>query len=247
MTGEVNSLVVSTGDWMGDGMLSAALGILGLAILKGDDGAGGPRAGDWWRLEAERLGSTRLLRFLSRDRVLTIRLRLSSALGESDRLWLLEAIDECMLVSLSAPVSLSKASEPRLWKWYGSVIDCVPYDFGVTAPPRGLLALDDPAEDVRLDSPRSEELRIAIPMADAVGGRGYELARDDVSDCSSCKGSSGMELSCCSTGSSCGAEFSLLSLSSPAAMRAALSRAASMHSCTRTSYSWRIRSEYSKI
>jgi hypothetical protein len=46
MTGEVNSLVVNTGDVIGDGTLSAVLDILGLDILSGDDGPGGTRAGD---------------------------------------------------------------------------------------------------------------------------------------------------------------------------------------------------------
>lgn len=47
MTGELNSLVVKTGDVIGDGTLSAAvLDILGLDILSGDEGPGGTRAGD---------------------------------------------------------------------------------------------------------------------------------------------------------------------------------------------------------
>ena len=71
---------------MGDGTLSAVLDILGLDILSGEDGPGGTRAGDWCRLDAERLGSTKLLRFRSRDLWLAIRLRLKSAPGESERL-----------------------------------------------------------------------------------------------------------------------------------------------------------------
>jgi hypothetical protein len=46
MTGEVNSLVVKTGDVMGDGTLSAVLDILGRDILSGDEGPGAIRAGD---------------------------------------------------------------------------------------------------------------------------------------------------------------------------------------------------------
>jgi hypothetical protein len=46
MTGEVNSLVVNTGEVMGDGTLSAVLDILGRDILSGDEGPGATRAGD---------------------------------------------------------------------------------------------------------------------------------------------------------------------------------------------------------
>ena len=47
MTGELNSLVVKTGDVIGDGTLSAAvLDILGLDILSGDEGPGAILAGD---------------------------------------------------------------------------------------------------------------------------------------------------------------------------------------------------------
>jgi hypothetical protein len=46
MTGDVNSLVVNTGEVMGDGTLSAVLDILGRDILSGDEGPGATRAGD---------------------------------------------------------------------------------------------------------------------------------------------------------------------------------------------------------
>ncbi len=86
MTGDVNSLVVKMGEAIGEGTLSAVLDIRGLDILRGDDGPGGTLAGDWCRLEADKLGSTRLLRFRSRDLWLAIRLKLRSAPGESERL-----------------------------------------------------------------------------------------------------------------------------------------------------------------
>ena len=86
MTGEVNSLVVKTGDVRGDCTLSAVLDILGREILSGDEGPGAIRAGDWCRLDAAKLGSTRLLRFRSRDLWLAMRLKLRSAPGESARL-----------------------------------------------------------------------------------------------------------------------------------------------------------------
>lgn len=83
----MNSLVVRTGDVIGEGTLSAAvLDILGLDILRGDEGPGGTLAGDWCLLDADKLGSTRLFRLRSRDLWLAIRLRLKSAPGESDRL-----------------------------------------------------------------------------------------------------------------------------------------------------------------
>jgi hypothetical protein len=81
----VNSLVSKTGDVIGDGMLVEPLGILDLAKRSGDDGPGGTPPGDWWRLEPIRLGSTRLFRLRSRDLVLTILLRLKSAVGELER------------------------------------------------------------------------------------------------------------------------------------------------------------------
>ena len=86
MIGEVNSLVVRTGEVIGDGTLSAVLDILGRDILRGDEGPGATRAGDWCRLDAAKLGSTKLLRFRSRDLWLAMRLKLRSAPGESDLL-----------------------------------------------------------------------------------------------------------------------------------------------------------------
>ena len=55
-------------------------------------------------------------------------------------------MEERRLLSLSAPASLSSAMEPRLCIRFGST--CPAWDFGVVAP-RGLLALEDAADDWR--------------------------------------------------------------------------------------------------
>ena len=44
--GDVNSLVVSTGEVIGDGMLSVPLNILDFAMRSGEDGGCAPWAGD---------------------------------------------------------------------------------------------------------------------------------------------------------------------------------------------------------
>lgn len=85
MIGEVNSPVESDGDVMGDGTLSAPLGILGLAMRRGDEGALDMRPGEVCRTVPARLGRTRLCRFLSRERWLATRLKELSALGEAAR------------------------------------------------------------------------------------------------------------------------------------------------------------------
>ena len=94
--------------------------------------------------------------------MLATRLKESPALGEAVRRWPPDATeDERILLSLSAPASLSKAIEFRLWNENGS--EGPPWDFGVLAP-CGLLALEEPAEDVRRVSEVSETLRRAIAM-----------------------------------------------------------------------------------
>ncbi|KAI7724385.1 hypothetical protein KC322_g83 [Hortaea werneckii] len=142
-----------------------------------------------------------------------------------------------MLVSLSAPVSLSIANDPR-----------------VVAPPRGLLARDDAVEDVRCRLiERSEMVRRAIAMDDGLLLllKRFGIAENGSSDCTASGGSltppSVADEYSCSGVSYFDDESSLESEISPAAMRAAFCRAASIHSCTRMSYSTRIRSEYSKI
>ena len=59
MTGDANSLVVSTGEVIGEGMPSA-LNTLDFVMRRGDDGAVDPCAGDWCLACAILLGRTRL-------------------------------------------------------------------------------------------------------------------------------------------------------------------------------------------
>ena len=170
MIGELNSLCVRTGEVIGDGIPSVALidpvGSLGLPTRRGEDGALGSRPGEGWRCEeaVARLGNTRLWRFRSRDRVLATRLRdIISALGESTRLRPPDAMEECILPSLSAPASLSIAIEPRFWRSGGSMGPIC--DLGVAAP-WGLLALEEPPEEARRLRERSDALRNAMAIAD---------------------------------------------------------------------------------
>ena len=114
MAGEENSVVVSTGDVMGDCRASIPLGRRGFVVLSGEAGGAGciDRAGDCCRLDST-LGRIKLLRFLSRE--LATLLRPSSELaGESARRGP-ESTEERMLVSLSIPASLSKCIDLRLF------------------------------------------------------------------------------------------------------------------------------------
>ena len=60
--------------------------------------------------------------------------------------------------------------------------DCVPCDFGVKAPPCGLLARDEPADEGLRARLGSEVFRSAIAMAEVWGGREYELVIEEGSD-----------------------------------------------------------------
>ena len=89
---------------IGDCSWSAPLGSRGLAIRRGEDGAGMLLAGDCPRLDMT-LGRMRLRRLRSRE--LCTRARLTSELGDS-ALRCSDMADDAILPSLSAPVSLSK-------------------------------------------------------------------------------------------------------------------------------------------
>jgi len=109
MAGDENSVVVKMGDVTGDCSASTPLGRRGLVVLKGEEGGGiMERAGECCRLDST-LGRMRLLRFLSRE-LATLPKPTSDAAGESALLGP-DNTDERMLVSLSAPVSLSKCIE----------------------------------------------------------------------------------------------------------------------------------------
>jgi hypothetical protein len=109
MAGEENSDVDNTGEVTDDCELSP-LGSRFRASLRGEDGGGMLLAGECPRLDMT-LGRIRLRRLRSRE--LATRERLSSELGDSARRDA-EIADESWLLSLSAPVSLSKAMDPRL-------------------------------------------------------------------------------------------------------------------------------------
>ena len=127
---------------MGDCKLSTLLGRRGLFVRRGDEGAIMGRAGECCRLVDMTEGRIKLLRLRSRE--LAILVRPSSEDGDSARLGP-DLIDDLTLVSLSAPVSLSKC------------IDCLllcvgmamapAYERGVVVPPRGLLDLVESATD----------------------------------------------------------------------------------------------------
>ena len=111
MVGEENSLVERTGEVIGECEDSLPLGSRGFDMRRGDGGGGIPLAGECWRLVPSTLGRIKLLRFRSRDPA--SRDWLSSAFGESALRGNANAEDRTLL-SLSAPVSLSNAMEPRL-------------------------------------------------------------------------------------------------------------------------------------
>ena len=116
IAGEENSVVVRTGDVIGDCRPSIPLGRRGLVVLNGEEGGGIiERAGDCCRLDMT-LGRMRLLRLRSLELATLLR-PISEAAGESARLW----TDECTLVSLSAPASLSKCMDWRLF-WVAILI-----------------------------------------------------------------------------------------------------------------------------
>jgi hypothetical protein len=110
MAGEENSVVVKTGEVIGDWKPSAPLGRRGFVVRKGEDGGIMDRAGDCCRLD-KTLVSTKLLRLRSLE--LATLLKFISAAGESARRGP-DSTDDCMLVSLSAPASLSKCIDCRL-------------------------------------------------------------------------------------------------------------------------------------
>src|SRR5690242_2921126 len=113
MAGEENSVVVSTGDVIGDCKASGPMERRGLFVLNGEAGGGWciVRAGDCCRLD-KTLGRIKLLRFRSLE--LATLLRPSSELaGESARRGP-DSTDDRILVSLSMPASLSKCMDLRL-------------------------------------------------------------------------------------------------------------------------------------
>ena len=112
MTGEENSVVVRTGDVIGDWRASIPLGKRGLLIRKGDEGVTKGRAGECCRLDDITEGNIRLLRLRSLE--LAILLKPTSDAGDSARRGP-DKIDDLILLSLSAPVSLSKCIECLLF------------------------------------------------------------------------------------------------------------------------------------
>ena len=97
---------------MGDCKASTPLGRRGLLVRRGEDGGGTmDRAGECCRLDIT-LGSIKLLRLRSRE-LATLLSPTSDVAGESARRGP-DKTDERMLVSLSAPASLSKCIDWRL-------------------------------------------------------------------------------------------------------------------------------------
>ena len=112
MAGEEKSIVLSTGEVIGDCRPSIALGRRGLLVLRGEDGGTGciARAGDCCLLD-KTLGRIRL--FLFRSRELATLFSPNSDAGESARRGP-DMMEDRILVSLSAPASLSKCMDWRL-------------------------------------------------------------------------------------------------------------------------------------
>ena len=155
-----------TGEVMGDCRISTPLGRRGLFIRKGEDGGTMDRAGDCCRLDMT-LGRMRLLRFRSRE--LATLPRLNSDEGESARLVPDMTDEDRTLVSLSAPASLSKCIECRLF--CAAMVMAPACERGVREPPLGLLdpvepATDDSLRPKREGSDASEAWRRACAMAD---------------------------------------------------------------------------------
>lgn len=115
MAGDENSVVVSTGDVMGDCNASAAFDNRGFVVLNGDAGGGGcmVRAGDCCRLD-NTLGKIKLFRFLSRELATLLKPAPSSELAGESALRGPDKTEDRMLVSLSMPASLSKCMERLL-------------------------------------------------------------------------------------------------------------------------------------
>lgn len=174
--------------------------------------------------------------------VLGIRVRPTSAPGESDLRAGPEKTDERTLLSLSAPASLSKQIEARLLS--GATLTTSACDRGVCVP-RGLLDLVDVGVEERRPASMVKSGLDALRSAAAID--------DSPSDEPRGSGGTSCDRSLAGTGTSSrpaidsGPSVSDESDDSPAAMRAAFRTAVSMHSCTRTSNSTRIRSEYSRM
>jgi hypothetical protein len=125
------------------------------------------RAGDCCRLDMT-LGRTKLLRFLSRELATRFNPDISAA-GESARRGP-DRTEECTLVSLSAPASLSKCIDWRLF-WVDMLI--APACERGVAHPLGLSdrlepATEDSLRPTRAGSDTSDTLRRACAIAEGV-------------------------------------------------------------------------------
>lgn len=107
--GEENSVVVSSGDIIGEGLISGAIGKRGFETLRGEEGAL-IRAGDCCRRGDGMPGRIRLLRCRSRE--LVVLLNPVSEAGDSVLL-APDKIEDGKLLSLS-PASLSRKTDERL-------------------------------------------------------------------------------------------------------------------------------------
>jgi hypothetical protein len=148
MAGDEKSIVLSTGEVIGDCSPSMALGKRGLFVRRGECGGAGcmARAGDCCLLD-KTLGRIRLFLFRSRE-LATLFSPISDA-GESARRGP-DITEDRMLVSLSAPASLSKCIEWRLF-WL-TMLMAPTWDRGVWQP-RGLLdRVESATEDSRRPS-----------------------------------------------------------------------------------------------